>query len=167
MTDDTTTKEAAGRSILDQVKARRSSQAAETTVELPISGWGGTVVARYRLLDPLNELQDILDRCRRAFPGNQEAQGFWGGVDVMIAACEGLYAVDETDGDLKPLSLNGSGEPATYTVDLAAALGETADSAREVVVGLFKGNKMAVGAHSGKLIQRMMDPEGVLRLGEP
>ncbi len=156
-----------GASILDRLREKRRADGDAQTFDLPIAGWGGEIVARYRLLDPLVELKEILDRARRSFPDDPESQNFWGQVDAMIAACVGLYARDD-DGRLVPLTIGEGGEPARYTVELAEELEvATPDmKARDVVVGVFKGNKMALGAHAGSLLMRMSDPEGTLRLGE-
>jgi hypothetical protein len=157
--------QAAGESILDRLREKRRQEAGRSTIDLPISGWGGDVIARYRLLDPLVEGRDIAERVRAQYREDQAAQEFYALIDTLIAACDGLYARD-TDGEVKPLSLNGGG-PATYTVELAAALGvEEAATARDVVIGLFKGNKVAARAHALRLQMWMADPEGTLRLGE-
>jgi hypothetical protein len=153
-------------SLLDRIREKRHDATAEATLDLPIPGWDFELVARYRLIDPLVEGKDIAQRIRKQFRGDPESAEFWTLIDTMIAACEGLYG-REGDEPLKPVSVNGD-RPVRFGPDLAEALDLPDATARDVVVGVFRGNKAAARAHGVRLSAWMMDPEGtVWGLGGP
>jgi hypothetical protein len=154
-----------GGSLLDKIREQRHDTAAESTIDLPIPGWDFELVARYHAIDPLVEGKDIQERVRRQFRGDQVAQEFWTLIDTMIAACDGLYG-RETDGVLKPVSTDGD-RPVRFGSELAAALDLPDASARDVVIGVFLGNKSAARGHGLRLQLWLVDPEGSWGLGGP
>lgn len=152
-----------GGSMLDRVRARRQ-EANDQTIDMVIPGWGDLeLTARYRLLDPLVEGKAIGRAVRKKYK-DEEEQMFWARINTLIEACEGIYGRNE-NGDLVPVSVNGSGEPARYGTALGEALGIEAADARDVVIGLFRDNKVAANTHGIRLQAWMADPEGEMGLG--
>lgn len=156
----------AAMSGMDRIRQARADAAKITTVDLPIPGYGGQLVARYRLLDPLVEGQKIVARVKQQFKTDAQ-QAFYGLVDTLVEACEGLYEPTD-DGTLQPLALDPTGEPISYGKQLADGLGINGGDpfeVRNVVIGLFtagnpNGNKIAVTAHALQLQEWMSDPAG-------
>lgn len=142
-------------SLIEQLREKRRAAAGNITVDLPIPGYRGSVVGRYRLVDPLVEGKEIGDRVRAQFDDDR-AREHYAFVDTLIAACQGLYLRTET-GELEPIDPDGQG-PARYDARLADALGIQAGSSRDVLDALFNGNKVAIDTHALRLAQWMADP---------
>lgn len=148
-------------SLMDGLRAQRAEAAKHTTIDLPIPGYD-SLVARYRLIDPLVESKEIGARVTKQYPGKPQEQTFWALVDTLIEACEGLY-VRRDDGKVDPLDPDDAGDPVRYDVRLAAGLGiDPGDpaEARTILLGVFNGNKLAVNAHAVTLAEWMIDPAG-------
>lgn len=146
-----------GVSAFDRLKAKRRRNAHNTTVDLPVTGYSGELVARYRLLDPLIEGKEIADRIDEQFKGEQEAQTFWALVDTLISACDGLYV--KGDHGFEPLDPDGGGV-CRYDERLADGLDLERGSARITLLSLFDDNKVAITHHALALQRWMADPEG-------
>lgn len=149
--------------VLDAIRAKRRKLADEQTHDMPVPGYGGELVVRYRLLDPLVEGKDIGDRVQSQFSGaGQESERvYFGLVDGLIAACVAIYA--KVDGELVPLAGEGSLTTFEDTDDLAELLGFTPKpTTRETVAEVFGGNKIAVSGHGIALQRWMGDTSGEL-----
>ncbi len=150
-------------SLMEQLRLKRAEAAARTTVDLPVPGYVGELLARYRLLDPLVEGRQIGDRVVKQFEHEEERQ-FYAFADTLIAACVGLF-LRGPDGELEPL-LGSSGEPVGYDAELAKGLGLEAQTAREVLLAVFADNKVAVTEQAVRLNRWMADPSKGALLGE-
>lgn len=143
------------KSLLDSL--RRKHKELETNKEtlIPLPGYEADppiLLAKYRLLEG-KEVDMISSKVMRETK-NQWDRNVLAAVDVFIAACEGLY-YDMDDGTgPQPMSLNG--DPIMgYTTDLAEALEFTANSARQVVFGVFTNNEVAIMQHNVRLSRWM------------
>lgn len=154
-----------GASMMARLRAKRRDAASVTTVDLPLAGYGGELVARYRLLDPLIEGREIGDQVRREFPGADRdvEREFYGTCDTLIRACVGLFVKGPKG--LEPL-VDEEGEMG-YDHRLAAGLEIEADgTARGVLIGAFLDNKVALLSHGLQYQAWMADPAGFVQLGE-
>lgn len=150
-----------GGSLMDRIRQKRADLAALRTIDIPVAGYGGDLVARYRLLDPLVEGKEIAERTRGQFAKEPADQMYYGIVDSMVEACTGLYGRGHVE--LVPLDdEDGSGAMTYSDARLGEFLGFEADEAREAVLQVFAGNRNAVIAH-GLLLQKWFaDPSGEL-----
>lgn len=142
-------------SLFDGLREKHREIAARKTIDIPIPGYDGDLVARYRVLDVTSEMSGIAKRVAREFTNTMEAQ-LWATVDGMIVACEGIFASDK-GGNLHPLSeATGSDTPVKYDMQLAQFMGFTGvGSAREVVMELFGHNEVAMLDHGSQLSRWM------------
>lgn len=135
------------RSFLDKIKARRDGlEDLSEPVEIP--SWGGELLARYKVIAK-SELEIMIRRIR----GNRNSEGdVTADLDFLIKACAEVIARDAETGEERKLS---SG----YNMELAELLGEPegAESARGLVLYLFKNNGIAVSAHAMKVARWMQD----------
>jgi hypothetical protein len=150
-----------GGSLMHRIRRKRADLAALRTTDIPIAGYGGDLVARYRLLDPLVEGKEIVKRTSEQFAKEPAEQTYYGIVDSMLEACVGLYA--RSHGELIPLDdENGYGAMTYSDARLGEFLDFTAENGRDAVVEVFAGNRNAVIAH-GMLLQKWFaDPSGEL-----
>lgn len=137
-------------SPLERARAKRARLAEQTTTDIDVHGYGGELVVKYRLLDPLVEGKEIGNRVASEWAKHPDEQRYYALVDSMIAACAGVYL--RVDGKLEPIDPEGS-EPILFDGRLAEGLGFEADTARKTVLGVFAGNRAAVVAHA-MLLQR-------------
>jgi hypothetical protein len=148
-------------SLLDSLRAKRERLAASKTTDIPIPGYGGELVVRYRLCDPLVEGKQIGDRLLEQFKGaDQESERmYFMFVDTLIAACDGIFV---KVGD-ELVSLDEEGDTIDYgDPRLGEFLGFTADTARDAVLAVFGDNKIAVTQHGRQLQLWMGDTTGEL-----
>jgi hypothetical protein len=155
-------------SVLASLREKRRNAAANLTTDMPIPGYAGELVVRYRLLDPLVEGKTIGDRVQAQFSaaGLESERVYYGLVDGLIAACVAIFA--KVGDELVPLA--GEGTVTTYedTDDLAELLGFTpAATTRATVVEVFGGSehKIAVSGHAIRVQRWMSDPSGELNQG--
>lgn len=146
--------------VMGQLRGKRQRLAAEQTVDLPVAGYGGELVVRYRLLDPLTEGKAIGDRVLAQFK-EQDERVYHALVDSLIAGCIAIFAKVGTE--LVPLA----GEATVTTFEDTTALAELLAfdepaGARKTVEEVFGGNRNAVIAHGLKLQNWMADPAGEL-----
>lgn len=144
--------------------AKRRKAVAAVTKDLDVWGYGGELVARYRLLDPLVEGKEITDKVTRNYT-NPTDQGFYGILDTLIAACVGLYYRDPETGVLTLIDEDGLG-PMGYDQRAAEYFGFPTDSARDTVIKIFNGYKTSILAHVRELNEWMEHPTSAATLGE-
>lgn len=154
-----------GSSLLSGLRAKRAAISEERKLELPIPGYGGELVARYKWI----EFEEINKLVKKAEKRSQDPL-----VDVKLAAdvlvrmCEEVLI--EVDGKLVPLGeavREFDGETIDYTDPrLAEAVGVAGDlperpTARESLIAIF-GNKFALVQHSNEVTEwaRESEPEG-------
>jgi len=146
--------------MMDQLRQERASEATDHA-DIDVPGFSGKLVARYGVIDG-KQLAMIGKRVQRQFKADDERQ-LYGSVDVLVAACEGLYfkTTDDQlipiDPDLPPHGVDPmQGNAATYShPGLGTYFGFAGGDARTNVFGLFKNNDMAIVGHS-ILLQRWM-----------
>jgi len=148
-------------SILDQIARERRELADKTEVTLPIPGYTN-LFCRYRLIDALVEGKQIRDRL--ASIRNEEERVAAGAIDTLVEACTGFYG-REPGGELVPIDPDGSG-PLVYEERLAEAFQFEAETARDVVWGLFGGRRAAIMEHFRLYAEWSADPSSVVTLGE-
>lgn len=148
-------------SPLERLRARREQLAREKTTDIDVAGYGGELVARYHLLDPLADGKEIGDRVSAQYPKQPEEQRYYALVDSLIRACDGLYLRNE-DGTVEAIDPEGQGVVTYSDPRLGAGLGFEATTARETVLELFGGNRNAVIAHALQLQRWFADTTGEL-----
>jgi hypothetical protein len=121
-------------SILASVRARAAQLQAETTTDIPLPGYDGKLVGRYRAVS----LPRLYGRNGQMHNPMGEDWGL--GADALATGLEGLYGLDP-QGELVPLY--ASGDPARYDDELAQALGVEAEhTARAVLVAVMGGGAL-------------------------
>lgn len=148
------------RSLLDTLRAAKEEAEAQETVDIKLPGFEKSSIrlyARYRMLEG-KEIDERGRKIRREFKKEFDRQ-LYGSIDLMIAACEGIFY--RTDEDDEPQQLTIGGSPVTgYTPALAEAFGVAIDDrhpARSIVLGMFNNNDVAIGAHNLRLSLWMAD----------
>lgn len=152
--------------VLGQLRAKRRKAAEETTTDLPVPGYDGELVIRYRLLDPLVEGKAIGDRLERQFKAaDQDSERvYYGLVDGLIAACVAVFA--KVGDALVPLAGEGTVTTLEDTDDLAELLGfEPCETARETVEAILGDKRIIVSGYARRLQMWMGDPSGELNRG--
>lgn len=152
-------------SIMGRLRQKRQQLAAQKTVDLPVAGYGGELVVRYQLLDPLVEGKEVGDRVAQQFKGPEHDADrvYYMLVDSLIAACVGFYIKDA--GDLVELDPEQLGAMTWSDDRLGDFLGFQAGSARDAVLQVFAGNRIAVTRHAAALQRWMGDTSGELDTG--
>jgi hypothetical protein len=123
-------------SPLADLRQFRADLAKDRTHDIPVAGYHGRLVARYRILDP-NDDGRLGKKAANTLDGEdfETAVNVW--ADELIAGCVGVFA-------------KGSGQEEKlaegWHVDLAPQLGFEAETARETVKGVFN-NHRALSAH--------------------
>jgi hypothetical protein len=153
-------------SIVGRLRAKRRAASEKQTIDLPIPGYDGELVVRYRLLDPLVEGKELGDRIAGEFrgPSLDAERGYYLAVDTLIAACVAIFA--KVNGDLVPIAGEGtitSFEDTDALADLLAF--DPLDTARKTVEAVFVGNKVAINGQSVHLNVWMLDPSRELDRG--
>jgi hypothetical protein len=118
-------------SVLDVIRERRSSRAAEHEYDMPVVGYGGLLVLRCGPLagEDLTPLRLRLERSK------DPSRDFALAADILVAACENVLARRAPGGELEPL--DPTGEPVTINERLAELLRVEAHSSRELVRAVF------------------------------
>lgn len=140
-------------SIKDQLVEDRKKSLAATVCYIDVPGYSGRLVASYRMMDG-KELEVIGKRVERQ-ASDQAEKLVWGSADILIAACAGFYLRGDDD-KLYPLLADDN--PVKYDENLASFLEYQAGTAREIVVGLFTNNDMALVQHQVRYTRWMADP---------
>lgn len=157
--------------VIGRLRAKREALAREQTIDMPIPGYGGELVCRYRLLDPLTEGKEIGQRLQTQFPKKEQETELlhFVNVDTIVAACVGFFIKHPGSGDLHPLGDSADGmaglAPTYEDTQLAELLGFEAETARQAVVAVFGGNRAAVNVHAMRLQSWMSDTSGELTQG--
>ncbi len=153
-------KPAGAASLMDSIRAKHQGivDSKETTIPLP--GYDGLLVAKYRLLNVKGELGAIGRKVEKAYKTVAE-QGLYGTIDTMIMACIEILTTKE-DGTLVPLSeFFGEDVPIRYDARLADFVGLLQDvenkTARQVVFAVFGDNEPMILEHGRKLSGWMRD----------
>jgi hypothetical protein len=118
-------------SVLDVIRERRSTRAAEHVYDMPVPGYGGLLVLRCTPLagEALTPLRLRLERSR------DPSRDFGLAADILVAACENVLARRSAGAELEPL--DPTGEPVELNERLAELLRVEARSARELVRAVF------------------------------
>lgn len=148
-------------SLMDRLRSRAREVARERTLDLPVPGWRGELVLRFRPLD-VGQLERFVE-ARSA----GRASGVSEAIDALATCCVGVLA---RDGDtLVPLA--DPAGPVLIEHRLGVLLGqpvppEATLTVREVVLGLFGGNAFALGAYVDRMVEWMGDPDAAAQPGE-
>jgi len=136
-------------------KRREISENKETFITIPGYDSGPPVLmANYRLVEG-PEIDRIARKVRQETRDNWQRQVL-AAVDLLIAACQGMYVdLDDGNGPV-PMTLKGDPIPG-FTNELAIALEFDAQTARQVLFGLFADNDVAIMSHSARLGAWMSD----------
>jgi hypothetical protein len=137
-------------SALEALRARRKQLAEATTRTFPIPGYGGVLQTRYRLLglEAIAGLPSMQDQSDGGLVARHLLDA---ACDFLVAACDEVLLYR----DGKHERLLDAEAPIRYDETLAEVLEVTADSAREVVLGVFAGNEPAVIEHLGRVTRWM------------
>jgi hypothetical protein len=143
--------------LLGALREKRKELAEKKETYIAIPGYDSSppiLLALYRLVDG-TEIDKIGRKIRSETKSEWQRQ-ILSAVDLFITACEGIY-FDMDDGN-GPQQLEVNKTPVSgYNEDLAAALGIEAETARQVVFGVFSGNDVAIMQHSVRLGMWMGD----------
>lgn len=148
-------------SVMESLRARHRELVQAKTLDLPIPGYDGDLVCRYRLLS-MKELENIGNRVQKQVKG-QGDRVLLASLDSIIIACEGMHY--SRDGQLVPLSesLGKDEPPIKYDERLVEFLAlkiseeDTMGPARKVVIAVFGGNEIAILDHSRAIGQWSAD----------
>lgn len=145
------------RSRLDALKARRAELGEERHLDLDVPGYGGDLVARYRV-PPAGELDRVAKRISKLPEGERLLAAT---ISQVILACDSMWI--RVNGELEPLDPNDT-LPVRYDHRLAEALGieiTAKTTAAEVVKSVFVSgtglNVAALSAHASQLGEWMID----------
>ena len=144
-------------SLFDQLAQKHKELAETRTTDIPVPGYDGeppNLFIRYRLLAG-EEITRIGDKVLRETKNKWE-RNLFAAADTMIAACEGIMvSLSGKVEDAQPLTWRG--QPVrTFGPDLAEALQYQSElpptaTHRDVLLGLFAGNDVALAQHSVQL----------------
>jgi hypothetical protein len=156
-TDDETTVEGltSSPSIVDLIKQDVSDLEEITDVLIPVPGYESShLTIRYRLPKG-KELDELVTKNSRETK-DEYYRGINTAMDSMILLCTGIF-VQPPDHD-EPIQLDINGQPVKLNATLATFLNwSEMKSSREVVRYLFRGNDLAIGAHSARLQKWLVD----------
>ena len=137
----------------ERLRKRRETISQPRVRDEAIPGYGGYLIARYHIV-PWEVVSKIAQRAEKA--GDTDPRTTLNAqIDLLVSACEGLF-VKNGDGDkptLEPL-LDGEGQIIKYDKRLAENMQFEANSAREVVLGLFV-QELAIANHHNKILEWM------------
>jgi hypothetical protein len=128
-------------SFIDQLRARRTAIAAETSKEFDIPGYDGMLKATYRRLG----YEEVMKIARRAIKSELPMQELGAQADFLIRACTSIDA-------------EGKHLAAGYNAELAAFFGIDTKRARDCLFHVF-GNELAVVAHQTAVLRWMQAGE--------
>lgn len=143
--------EASPTTAFGALRKRREDIGSEKHHDLPIPGYQGELVARYKLLD-FKVMRQIMKRMEKNRAAG-DSRELLAQCDILIAACVEIFTVDKK-GELMPLDPNSPDNPIKYDKRLSDGLGFEASNGRQVVLGVFK-NDIALTAHHGELVMWM------------
>jgi len=137
-------------SQFERLRRRREAIGQKRTVDLPIPGYNGELVATYKLLS-WEIIRSILRRMERN-KGAGDRRELNAQVETLVMACEEIRFRDPNNGgQLKPLIED---ETVRYDAKLAEVLGFEFVRPQHCLLETF-GNDFAVSVHHGELIEWM------------
>lgn len=138
-------------SLLDQLRKKREDVAENSTCFIPIPGYDRDppiLLAKYKVLD--GHQLDLIGRRVQRETKDRWDRNVLVAMDIMIECCQGMYIDMENGEEPQPMTLEG--QPiAGYNEQLAQALQFEAGSARQVVMGVFVNNDVALMQHNVRL----------------
>jgi hypothetical protein len=144
-----------GSSMLEGLRRAREEIAAEHTVTLPVPGYNGSMRIRYKYVEWV-ALMKIAEKVEKSKSPLRVLNAH---CDTLIKACDEILAV-ESDVEVPMSEVLGLDEPVRFdgagATALAEAFGFTANSARDVVRGLFN-NDLAVTEQHNEVAEWMKD----------
>lgn len=144
-------------SLLDSLRKKREELSESRDTFIPLPGYDREppmLLAQYRLLDG-KEIEQIARKVTRETKDRWRRQVL-AAVDTFIAACTGMYVDLQTGDGPQPMTLNDQ-HIMGYDQDLAKALEFQAETARQVVYGVFADNEVAMMQHGARLSLWMGD----------
>jgi len=132
----------AEQSFMDQLRARRTAIANDTTKTFDVPGYDNLLQATYKRM----EYGDVMQIVRRVSSTDKSKEVLGAHADLLIRACVSMDAVDGThisDG---------------YDMTLAKFFGYDTDRARDVVAYMF-ANDLAMAAHSNQVLAWMQSSQ--------
>jgi hypothetical protein len=142
-------------SLIARLRKQAAEQRAERHIDLEIGGtFEPPLVARYGVM-PVHELERYSELATDPRSSTTEV-----GIDIMARTNVALFARD----DDRLVELRDELGTITYGHRLAQLLelpippGEDDVSPRDVIVGLFGGNGLAISTHGGQLLSWMQNP---------
>lgn len=142
-------------SILEQLRARHSELLSSSTTDLPVPGYHGEMVARYKVLDS-HEMASIGVTIRKTIKDQTEQQ-IAAMIDMLLKSCiEIFWRTDE--GPLVPLSkVLQTDTEVRYDQNLASFLGHDVQTARAALQAVFGDNDVAIMRHAMSVQDWMAD----------
>jgi hypothetical protein len=143
-------------SVMQRLREKRKSISERNEIDIDIPGYDGELVARYRLMEG-HEFELIGKKVRRQFKSTADRLTY-GSADTLIAACVNIL-IRGADDRLYPLGdlIGLPGEPIRYDDRLAEFLKFEANSARDVILGVFANNELALAQHQVKFARWTSD----------
>jgi hypothetical protein len=138
-------------SLLDQIKEQREDlKSGEHRLELDVPGYNGMLVVRYKPVrwDVIEQLTKKVRKDKSGVSKNVLAS-----TDTIIEACEEVLL--RVNGELTSIP-TGQGGPVQFDSRLASALSFEAETARQVVAGVFP-NEMGVIDHNVRYSRWLRD----------
>jgi hypothetical protein len=141
-------------SIVETLRAQREELRGDHTVDMPIPGYQGLLIARYGVvtMKRAQEMGKIIQKV------DKDDRSMVGAVDTLIEACRGIYVkVTGEDGKevVQPIDPAWS-QPTLFDQHLADLLAFSAENARECVAQVFP-TEQAILKHSILLSRWMQD----------
>jgi hypothetical protein len=135
------------KNLLDQLREERRQGMEDMETLIPVPGYEQIpLLIQYRMMD--GHEMDKIGRKVVKQSRDRWTRNLMAAIDVMISAATGVFV--EMGGEVQPLTYNR--EPITgYTPELAEALNFQANTAREVVIGVFQNKDMHIANHSMRL----------------
>lgn len=148
-------------SLVDRLRSRAREVGRERSLDLPVPGWHGELVLRFRPLD-VGQLERFVEARRTG-----RASGVSEAIDALATCCVAVLGRD--GGRLERLA--DAAGPVLIEHRLGVLLGmpippEATLTVREVVLGLFGGNAFALGSYVDRMVEWMSDPDATERPGE-
>lgn len=141
-------------SLITRLRTRAAEATKERTIDLPVPGWSGELVLRFRTMDVATLDRLLAQRQEGKVSAVNES------IDAMAQACIGVYGRE--DNGLTQLADVDGPVRLEHRLGVLLAMpnptGETM-TAREVVLALFGGNAFALGAYVDRLVEWMADPD--------
>lgn len=129
-------------SFIDQLRARRTAIANETTKDFDVPGYEGLLKATYRRMG----FDEVMKIARRVANTNKPREELNAQIDFLVRAVTSIDAAD------------GRHIADGYTTELAAFFGLETQRARECVQHVF-GHELAIAVHQAEVMRWMQSGE--------